>query len=931
MSRRLRSRAVVARTGELAVLDRLRTEAAAGRGALVVVRGEPGVGKSRLLAETVERARAAREPVLVGRAVEGGGAFRPLADALLARSRSGGLPPAAAVEPFAAPLARLVPGWATASDPGPGVDLPLLMGEGLLRVLRLLDGSPALLVLDDLHWADADTLTVLDRLADTVADEQLLVVLATRELVPPALERLAARADHVLRLHRLSTPDAAALAAACAGDPPLPEQVLRHVVGHAEGLPFLVEEILTELVDAGLLVRSPDGWSAPADVHSAVPSSVAGVVHSRLAALDPDARTVVETAAVLGRSVDWRLLQRVTGLPDAHLLGALRTAVDRGLMAAGDEPDVVRFSHALTREAVLEPMLPPQRAVVARAAAAIVDELGEDPLLAASLHAQAGDRHRAARLLLQAADDAASGALGTREELLRRAAHLAPDDVDVTVALVQVLALAGRAAEAGELGNPLLIRLSPGDRRRASLALVLARACLVASRAEDAFGYLGEAGSGPAVDALAAHVAFVRSRPDEADVLARSAAEAADPAVRCEALEMVGRVARLRDRRDEAETAFTRALSVAEEHGLQVWQVRAMHELGTLDMLGAGRVDRLVAARESAVRTGLLGTAAVLDLQITAAHALRMDHGATLEAALRGIDLAEQLRLPVLADAERVFVATVQGHTGEYEPMHATLDDVEPRLVADADRLPAARFARGIPALREHDLPALRAALLDGMEALRRNPSAAPSPSRGQFALLETVLGDGAAEREELRRSGATVQAANRGALAYADAAAAARRGEDPGPHLAEAERVMEPLVWRRHHLRLLVAPAALRDGWGEPLLWLREAMAHFDDVGDAGLARACRQLLRSAGAPVPRRGRGTSVVPDHLRRLGITSREVDVLVLVCQGLPNAVIAQQLFLSPRTVETHVANLLAKTGAAGRAELASLAGPAVGTG
>lgn len=164
------------------------------------------------------------------------------------------------------------------------------------------------------------------------------------------------------------------------------------------------------------------------------------------------------------------------------------------------------------------------------------------------------------------------------------------------------------------------------------------------------------------------------------------------------------------------------------------------------------------------------------------------------------------------------------------------------------------------------------------------------------------------------------MQACNRGALAYADAVAAARSGADPGPHLAVAERVTEPLVWRRHHLRLLAAPAALRDGWGDPAGWLREALAHFDAVGDGGLARACRDLLREAGVPVPRRGRGSSEVPEPLRRLGVTSREVDVLVLVAAGLPNVAIAERLFLSPRTVETHVTSLLAKTGARGRQEL-----------
>ncbi len=926
MPRRLRSRTLVARAAELAAVDRLRASAAAGCGGLAVVLGEPGVGKSRLLAEVADRARAAGSPVLAGRSVEGGGAYRPLADALLARSRAGGLPPASAVEPFAGSLARLVPGWARVPDDDAVADLPLLVSEGLLRVLSLLDGTaPPVLVLDDLHWADADTLTVLDRLADALATAPLLVVLASRRQGPAVLDRLVARADELLALRRLGEDDAAALADACSDGAALPEHVRRHVVEHADGLPFLVEEILGGLVDSGALVRTAAGWEAPAEVHGRVPASFSSVVRARLTGLEADAQHVVETAAVLGRSFDWRLLVRVTGLPDATVLQALRVAVERGLTEPdGDEPDVFRFVHALTRETVVAGLLPPQRAALARAAAAVVEDSGTDPELASSLHAQAGERRRAAGLLLQAAAVAAGGALGTREDLLRRARALAPDDPDVTLALVQVLALAGRGVEARELGDPLLRTLPPGDARRTSLALVLARACLLAARSEDALGYLEHAGSGPAVDALAAHVAFARSRPDEAAALASAASGAADPAVRCEALEMVGRVARLRDRREQAAAAFRRALAVADDHGLAVWRARALSELGTLDLLGPARSERLVEARQQAVRAGLVGTAAVLDLQLAAVHALRMDHPATLAAALRGRGLAEQLRLPALAGANLVFVATAHGHTGRTDEMHATLDEAEQRLVDDVDQLAAARCVRGTPALLAHDLDAWRTSLHDGVRLMRRNASASPSPYRGLLALLETVLGDGADERDDLRASGATVQACNRGALAYADAVATARDGRDPAARVAEADAVLEPLVWRRHHLRLLAAPAALRDGWGQPVEWLREALAHFEAVGDAGLARACREQLRVSGLPVPRRGRGTTDVPEHLRRLGVTSREVDVLCLVAAGLPNATVAARLFLSPRTVETHVASLLAKTGASGRAALASYA-------
>jgi DNA-binding NarL/FixJ family response regulator len=99
----------------------------------------------------------------------------------------------------------------------------------------------------------------------------------------------------------------------------------------------------------------------------------------------------------------------------------------------------------------------------------------------------------------------------------------------------------------------------------------------------------------------------------------------------------------------------------------------------------------------------------------------------------------------------------------------------------------------------------------------------------------------------------------------------------------------------------------------------LRADLTAFEQGGDAQLARICRDLLRRAGAPT-RRGRGGSTVPPDLRARGITSRELDVLTLVEDGLTNAAISQRLFLSPRTVETHIANLLLKTGVANRQEL-----------
>ena len=105
----------------------------------------------------------------------------------------------------------------------------------------------------------------------------------------------------------------------------------------------------------------------------------------------------------------------------------------------------------------------------------------------------------------------------------------------------------------------------------------------------------------------------------------------------------------------------------------------------------------------------------------------------------------------------------------------------------------------------------------------------------------------------------------------------------------------------------------------------MRAAEAFFAERGHARLARRCRLLLAEIGAPMPRR-RGESVVPAHLRALGVTGREVDVVHLVVAGRTNREIADALVLSPKTVERHLSNLFGRFGVANRADLARLAAP-----
>ena len=167
----------------------------------------------------------------------------------------------------------------------------------------------------------------------------------------------------------------------------------------------------------------------------------------------------------------------------------------------------------------------------------------------------------------------------------------------------------------------------------------------------------------------------------------------------------------------------------------------------------------------------------------------------------------------------------------------------------------------------------------------------------------------------------AVLRPANRAALLCAEAVAAGRDGRpgDAAGLLDEAEQLVSALPWLRRVLLLLTLECAVSDGWGDPVPRLRAVLAEVEEAADEAQARTCRDLLRRAGVST-RRGRGTSSVPGDLAALGVTSREMDVLRLVSDGASNAQVAERLFLSPRTIETHVASLLRKTGSEGRDDL-----------
>jgi DNA-binding CsgD family transcriptional regulator len=238
---------------------------------------------------------------------------------------------------------------------------------------------------------------------------------------------------------------------------------------------------------------------------------------------------------------------------------------------------------------------------------------------------------------------------------------------------------------------------------------------------------------------------------------------------------------------------------------------------------------------------------------------------------------------------------------------------------------------RATDAIVRDDRDDLRAALDTMMTYVRVAPiTTSVFPTRVLWAVLHTVEDDdlGAAAGAELRsahhlftwpvftRSLALLDAVALGRAGRAEEAAAAA-----APSLAAIPFGLGEGSMR--YLSLVVAEAQVRDGWGEPVPLIRAVEAFFAVRGYDAIVKRCHALLGAAGEPVPRKGRGDAVVPERLRALGITSREMDVLQLVGEGLSNREVAERLFVSPKTVERHMSSLFARTGRRSRRELAQL--------
>jgi predicted ATPase/DNA-binding CsgD family transcriptional regulator len=987
MGGRVASPTLVGRVEELQVLEAARRRAADGEPAVVLVGGEAGVGKTRLVAELTNRCATDATRVLAGGCVpvgEGALPYAPIVQALRALVAEVGV---AEVRQLVGPswpeLARLLPALGEPDGPGrPDQSAQARLFELLGLLGRLGEQAPLVLVVEDLHWADRSTRDLLAFLVRNLRRERLLLVVTYRSDEPgqqqlgPYLAQLD-RGGPVQRLElaRLDQVQTAAQLVSILGTAP-PADLADSVFARSEGNPFFTEELLAAM-------RAGSGE---------LPATLRDLLRGRIQALPEQARQVLAVIAVAGVRVPHRLLATVASLDDPELVEALRVMVAHQLVVVQPGEDGYQLRHALLREIIDADLLPGERA---RLHATYAQALTEQPELAdaspavaaAELAAHwdaAGEPVQALPARIQAglaAEHARAFAEAARH--LERALQLwdRVADPDRPAELDRV-GLLTRTAEAAAL---------TGTTERAIQLLEQALGGLDRAvepvRAAVLLGELGEHHHN-AQEHAAAIAAY-----DEAERLLATAAPSAEHArvlgYHAHALLESGRP-------QEAIPRLEQAIAVARRVGAQA------EEAGALDVLASclddpAALDRSIALHLEARRLAeAIGDAeTMIATYVTLNYTLELagQDQYALDDAREGYQRARQLDLErsmgsYIADglARQLLVS---GRWTECERFTAEA------LAADSWAAYLLHAIRGQLLARQGNF----ASALTHLEQARRlSPPAVPDPAwvgRAELALWEgNDEAASAALAEGLRRHatprpgwGLSRHVSPWYALALRLAAdqaerAIARRAVDElaeirrraAPVAAELNRLVSFEVPQTRHpgvlcnLRLAQAELSrLQTGSDQEERWQTAATAweRLERPFEAAYARyrqaeallaaapsrpRAEQVLRGAhqtavklGAePLRReiellaqRGRlhleqpvDTPAAPtapsSAAASLGLTQRELEVLALVAEGRTNRQIGQALFITPKTAGVHVSRILAKLGVTGRGEAAAIA-------
>jgi predicted ATPase len=394
---------LVGRDEELEMLLRRWRQANGGEGRVVLLSGEPGIGKSRLVAALADALAEDGAPYhrlsWYCSPQHTGSVLHPVA-AWLRRAAGfarGDAPGerSAKLEALLAPddpapedvalLAELLgvpaPGRDAAHEPSPQRRRERTLASLLRRVEALSRRRPVLALVEDAHWADPSTRELLDMLVARVEGLPVLLVVTHR----PEFQAPWVGQAHVTAaaLSRLGRRESAALVARVAGGKALPAALLDHVVGRTDGVPLFVEELTKTVLEGGLLREAADRWELAGPLPPpAVPTTLQASLLARLDRLGP-AKEVAQAGAAVGREFSYELLAAVVPRPEADFRGALDRLVEAGLVFRTGEPprSTYLFKHAMVQEAAYGTLLRARRrelhAGIARALGELSPETAE--------------------------------------------------------------------------------------------------------------------------------------------------------------------------------------------------------------------------------------------------------------------------------------------------------------------------------------------------------------------------------------------------------------------------------------------------------------------------------------------------------------------------------------------------------------------------
>jgi DNA-binding CsgD family transcriptional regulator len=912
--------------GRAAELRRLQAVVAGGDGLRIgLVGGEAGIGKSRVVDEALASALPSslviRLHADVNRRARPFGAFVSGIEVCVRDWSAVPAPLSARAPEVRALLAPVVPGL-PADD-----DLELTSTDSLERaaidLLRHLapDVAPVVVVADDLHWMDPETIGLVHQLVAGVPGLDDAVVLGTyrvdgllaRSPLSALLAAVERRHDGVnIRLDHLGLDDVADFSASVLGGD-VPYRAVKALHQRSGGNPFFLEELLAAAGDVGVqhLADLPLPWT------------ISELLRDTVHALSDEEREVVECAAVLGQRVPFDLLARVTGLDEHELIVRLRGIVAAGLLRE-DEVDVFSFRHALVREAVAGALLGRERRRLHEKALDVLRS-ADHPDDEAIVHHAAG-----------------AGRVDEMLVAVRRAANVAL----ARGAPYQALEF----AEAGLAEAPDDLVLAPVATRAAWLVGALDDA-----RAHGARWVAAAADAGDEDAECEALRVLMRIEWDGGDQIAhqrgidrlREFVDRQSPGPpRAAALADLAQAAMLRGRNDQVVELAERAIAEAESSGLDRVRVQAVVERCSANVDPDDvRLERMLAAVSEAERLGddltaARGLANIIDI-------VAVEHRRPLIERMRHD--AERAGFAVLSSfTYATHVAQLASLTGDRAELERWLADAwrwsrlsqncidgswltfyDELLVAeasDADVVCTHTFvdrAPGSSGTGPHVLtPLLGLARSGDHEAARRLLAGWTVPAdhrkhelRNAPIVVEAALRAGVAPDAvrssvhraipEADRSGPLWSAV----LAMLDVAEHDR--QSAASRVAELGDELES--WLRGELHLRLAELALESGDDD------DAMAHVVSASDL-LARW--PGWRRDRADRLRRQLERRAAPDADRVL--SSRELEVVALVAEGLTNAQIAERLFIARKTVAVHVSNILAKLGMRSRTEVAAWA-------